>query len=82
MSAVRRRLSDERRAELRDGLIALFAEDFDEELSPFRADAILDHLLQHLGATVYNQAIQDARAWMAEKLADLDVEFHEPEERP
>ena len=79
---MRHELSDERRAELRDGLIALFAEDFDEELSAFRADAILDHLLKHLGATVYNQAIQDARAWMAERLDDLDVRFTEPEERP
>lgn len=77
-----RRLSDERRAELRGGLIALFADEFDEELSPFRADAVIDHLLRHLGVTVYNQAIQDARAWMAERLDDLDAEFHEPEERP
>ncbi|MCA8979690.1 MAG: DUF2164 family protein [Planctomycetes bacterium] len=75
-------LTDERRAELRAGLIALFQCEFDQELSDFRADAIIDHLLEHLGATVYNQAIADARAWMQERIDDLDAEFHEAEERP
>jgi len=76
------RLSEERRAALRAGLLTLFQREFDEELSPFRADAVLDHLLEHLGATVYNQAVEDTRAWLQERLDDLDVEFHQPEDRP
>jgi uncharacterized protein (DUF2164 family) len=79
---MRHPLSDERRAQLRSGLAALFQREFEEELSDFRADTILDYLLEHLGATVYNQAIADSRAWMQERLDDLDVEFHEPEQRP
>lgn len=75
-------LTDERRADLRTGLITLFQSEFDQELSDFRADTIIDYLLEHLGATVYNQAIADARAWLQERVDDLDAEFHEPEERP
>lgn len=75
-------LSDERRAQLRTGLAAFFQREFEEDLSDFRADAIIDHLAEHLGASVYNQAIADARGWMQERIDDLDVEFHEPEERP
>lgn len=36
-------------------------------------------MVEELGPPVYNQAIQDARAFMAEKLGDLDAEYYEPE---
>lgn len=68
-------LSDERRKELVERLVAFHAEEFDETLSAFRAEALLDFVLEAVGPAVYNQAVQDARAFMQAKLDDLDVEF-------
>ena len=67
-------LSDERRRELRDQLIGLFRSDFDEELTEFRADAVIALMLSTLGPSVYNQAVQDVREHLQSKLDDLDGE--------
>ena len=74
------RLDDDRRAELIAELQALFLDEFDERLSEFRAERILDHFLASFGPQVYNQAVQDARAYFQQKLDDLDGEVYEPVE--
>jgi len=51
----------------------MYAQEFDEELSAFRAEHILTFFVRSLGPSVYNQAIQDARKFMAERLEDLDA---------
>ena len=79
-STMRIRLSDERTEEILRRLTGLYAEEFDEELSRFRAERILAFFQKSLGASVYNQAIQDARGFMMERLEDLDATFHEKDE--
>ncbi len=49
--------------------------EFDEELSSFRAEALVDFMLRQIGPSQYNQAITDPRKFMLEKLDDLDSEF-------
>lgn len=71
------KLSEERRAALISNIGAMYQEEFDEDLSSFRAEQLLDHFIKLLGPAVYNQAIQDARAFMAQQLDDLDATFHE-----
>ena len=74
------KLSDQRRADL-VALIQHFVNtEFDQELSEFQAGRLLDFFVRHLGAPVYNQAVQDVRGFLQEKVSDLDVEFYEPEE--
>lgn len=72
-------LSDERLDRLTEDIQALFLDEFDRELSEFQARRLLDFMLVQLGAPVYNQAIQDARAFFQAKLDDLDGECYEPE---
>ena len=73
-------LSEERRGELVSTTQRFLASEFEVELSDFQARGLLDFFVHHLGAPVYNQAIQDARAFLHEKLSDLEGEFYEPEE--
>ena len=73
-------LSDERRVELVAALQAYFADEFDESLSAFRAEELLTFMLGQLGPSLYNAGIQDARAFLVDKLDDLDVEFTLSEE--
>jgi uncharacterized protein (DUF2164 family) len=74
------KLSDERRAELVAMIQHFVRRELDQELSEFQAERLLDFFVRHLGAPVYNQAIQDVRSFLQEKVGDLDVEFYEPEE--
>jgi uncharacterized protein (DUF2164 family) len=77
---MRIKLSDERRADLVAGLQRYLTKEFEIELSEFQARELLDFFVRHLGSSVYNQAIQDARGFIQEKLADLEGEFYEPED--
>ena len=67
-------LSDERRKEFTDRLVALFSDEFDENLSDFRADQVVDLFLSTLGPSIYNQAVQDVRAHLQMRLDDLEGE--------
>ena len=69
-------LTDDRRQRLIAGLRAFYQADFDEELSVFRAEQLVDYFLNALGPDVYNQAVQDARAYMQARLDDLEGEVY------
>lgn len=72
-------LSDERRTALLKLLIEFYAENFDDDLSAYRAERLLNFFIKQLGPSIYNQAISDARVFMFKKLEELDVEYYEPE---
>lgn len=69
-------LSEDRRADFLRELGALFADEFDEPISDFRAEAVLALFLKTLGPAVYNQAVQDVRAHLQVKLDDLEGEVY------
>jgi uncharacterized protein (DUF2164 family) len=77
---MRIQLTDERRERMLRSLRKFFADDLDLDLGELRAARILDFFVKELGPPVYNQAIQDARAFVQEKLEDLEGEFYEPDE--
>ena len=71
------RLSPERRANLLQSIKAHFASEFDERLSDFRAEALLDFFVRRLGPPVYNQGVRDAAGFMQDKLSDIEGEIYE-----
>jgi uncharacterized protein (DUF2164 family) len=73
------RLSPDRRAALLESLTAYYAAEFDETLSAFRADALLDFFVRELGPAVYNQGVRDTAAFMQAKLGDIEGEVYERE---
>ncbi len=68
------RLSPERRQRLVEQVQTLFARDFDETLSAFRAGEIIDRMTALIGPGVYNQAVEDVRAHLQGRLDDLGGE--------
>jgi uncharacterized protein (DUF2164 family) len=78
---MRIQLSGERRERVVRAMQRFFADRFDQTLSPFQAEQILDFFVLELGAPVYNQAIRDAHGFIQDKLVDLEGEFYEPEEQ-
>jgi uncharacterized protein (DUF2164 family) len=53
--------------------------DFDEDLSAFRAESLLDCFLRELGPPVYNQGVRDAASFVQGKLLDIEGEIFERE---
>ena len=78
-SPMKVRLSPDRRAALLETLTAYYATEFDETLSAFRAEALLDFFVRELGPPLYNQGVRDAAAFMQSKLADIEGEVYERE---
>jgi len=74
------RLTDDRRERMLRSVRRYFADELDQEIGDLAAERLLDFFVRELGAPVYNQAIQDARAFVQQRLDDLEVEFYEPEE--
>jgi uncharacterized protein (DUF2164 family) len=74
---MRIQLSPDRRAALIRTVQAYFEDEFDERLSDFRAEALLDFFVRELGPPVYNQGVRDACGAMQEKLTDLEGEVYE-----
>ncbi len=72
-------LSDDRGERVLHGLGQLTCNHFDENLTDFQVQAILDYFIKTLGPPVYNQAIVDGRTFLAGKLEDLEAEFYEQE---
>ena len=77
-SPMRIRLSPERRASLLQAVKEYFAAEFDDPLSDFRAEGLLDFFVRELGPPVYNQGVRDASSFIQEKLADIEGEVYEP----
>ncbi len=69
------KLSPQQKGLLRQKLIAMFRDDFEEELSDFKADQILDAFIEKLGPGIYNAAIDDMKIHMMSQLEDLDALF-------
>jgi uncharacterized protein (DUF2164 family) len=80
-SPMRINLSSERRSILIDAIQRHFVEEFDEPLSDFRAEQILDFFVAELGPPVYNQGVRDASSYIADKLIDIEGEVFELEPR-
>ena len=76
---MRIRLSPERRGVLVDAIQRHFADEFDETLSDFRAEQLLDFFVAELGPPVYNQGVRDAAGYVQTKLMDIEGEVFELE---
>jgi uncharacterized protein (DUF2164 family) len=78
-SPMRIRLAPERRNALLRAIKAYFTTEFDEPLSDFRAEGLLDFFVRELGPQVYNQGVRDASSFIQEKLTDIEGEVYERE---
>jgi uncharacterized protein (DUF2164 family) len=76
---LRIQLSDDRRGRILRSIKQHFLDEFDDPVSDFRADGLLDFFVRELGPPVYNQGVRDACAYMQNKLTDIEGEVYERE---
>ena len=68
-------ISTEQKDVLHRKLVAMYMDVFDEEISDFKAEQILDAFIEKLGPGIYNAAIQDMKQFMFSQLEDLEAIF-------
>lgn len=76
---MRIRLTDDRRSRLLRSIKQHFADNFDDPISDFRAQDLLDFFVRELGPPVYNQGVRDASAYIQDRLTDIEGEVYERE---
>ena len=74
-------LNEERRAEMLKEIQAFHREALDEDIGDLRARLFLDFLLKRVAPVIYNQALNDAAAFVSDKLVDLEGELFVEVER-
>ena len=55
-----------------------FSENMDAEIGDLKARLLLDFFMAEIAPSVYNDAIADAHAFIADKLHDLDASCYKP----
>lgn len=64
-------LSPETHDRLVTELREFFQQEWDEEISRFKAGLLLDFFMDKLAPSVYNQAVNDAHSLMASRIEDI-----------
>jgi len=70
------KLSREEKKEIVERVVAFFAEERGEAIGHLAAEQIVDFMMAELGPRLYNKAIGDARAVLAEKFAQMEDELY------
>lgn len=64
-------LSKETKAQLIASIKRFAKEDLELDLGEIKASIVLDFILQEAGPSIYNQALEDAGRFFAERVEDL-----------
>jgi len=72
-------LKKQARTEAIASLKKYFEREMQEPLGDLRAGLLLDFFMEEIGPAIYNQAIADAQARMAARVADLEGELYAEE---
>lgn len=72
-------LEKEARGRLIASIKRYFEESLEQEIGDLKAALLLDYVLKEIGPSVYNQAVADAQARMAEIVDEIDETCYEPE---
>lgn len=72
-------LNDERLKTLSEKVQVYFRNEHDESIGELKAELIVEFFVKELGPQIYNQALNDAHAFIQDKLIDLEGTLYVPE---
>lgn len=70
------KLPRERKEHIMEQVKQYFAEERAEELGDIGAEQLIDFMIKELGPLLYNQAVQDARKLLLERMAALEDDLY------
>lgn len=66
------KLSEDRLKVIVAEVQSYFSKEYDDPIGELKAEMLVDFFINKLGPKIYNQAIDDANAFIHDKLVDLD----------
>ncbi len=66
-------ISEEAKKRITGEMLAFLGEECEVELSRFRGEMLLDFVAEKIAAEVYNNALLDCRAYLSERLEDMEA---------
>jgi len=66
------------RSALQESLKRYMLENFDEDMGDLKSQLLLDFIVEEIGPSIYNKAIQDAQSYFIEKTTDLEATCYLP----
>ncbi len=69
-------LTSEERKKLQEEIIYYFETERDEKLGIIASESILDFFLDHLGKSIYNKALDDAKRWYSKRIEDIEADYY------
>lgn len=73
------KITEERLKVLSEKVQIYFRDEHELTIGSLKSDMILDFFIKELGPQIYNQAIDDAYAFIQDKLIDLEGTLYIPE---
>ncbi|MED5017341.1 DUF2164 domain-containing protein [Paenibacillus chibensis] len=70
------KLPKEQKAEIVDRVQGYFEDERSESIGQLGAEQLIDFMIIELGPYIYNKAIEDARAFITEKMAQIDDDLY------
>ena len=70
------KLNAERKENITRAIQVYMQQELDLEVGQFAAEFFLDFMIQQLGPSCYNQALDDVHAWMSDKFLYLADDLH------
>lgn len=72
-------LNSDTRKQAITSLQRYFELNMEEKLGNLQAEALLDFLLEEIGPSIYNRAVNDAQTLMQTRVQELDIDVHAEE---
>jgi uncharacterized protein (DUF2164 family) len=73
------KLADDTEKRLVGSIKRFFEQEMDEPIGELKALRVLDFFVREMAPSVYNQAVADAQAYFADRVADLSGSTYEAE---
>ena len=67
-------ISEEKKAELIDGLQEFCKNDLDVEIGNIGTSSLYDHVTEEFGKVIYNKAIEDAKEYYESRHNEIDID--------
>lgn len=71
------KFSDDAKRKLLQAIQSHWLDEYEEEIGELKSDRLFEFFLELIGASSYNQGVEDAQAYLQGKLIDLEIDLHE-----
>ncbi len=72
-------LSKESKADLIPSIKEYLCDEFDIEISDFKAEMFIDFIKNNIATEFYNKGIEDTRIYLKKRMEDIDVDIEQLE---